>query len=126
MSKNFQGFSKATIKFFNNLKANNNKTWFENHRKEYEADILNPMRALVSDLSGHMLKIDSLFEVTPAIDKTISIVTPGLPKINHLISQQCGFLSKGQIKTGKILLFIFLKLHQSGIGMVWVFIMLPQ
>jgi uncharacterized protein (DUF2461 family) len=26
-----------TLKFLKDLKKNNNKTWFDNHRKEYEA-----------------------------------------------------------------------------------------
>lgn len=36
----FQGFSPETLKFLRALKANNNKAWFERHRKDYEKHVL--------------------------------------------------------------------------------------
>ena len=68
----FGGFSRNTLKFLKALKANNNKTWFEKHREEYNIHVLEPLRNLVTDLGEFMLDIDPYFEITPAVNKTIS------------------------------------------------------
>ena len=68
----FEGFSEQTIDFLTDLQNNNTKSWFESNRDNYEKYLLNPMRELVMELGGFMLTIDPLFEVTPAVNKTIS------------------------------------------------------
>ena len=68
----FQGFAPETFEFLRNLKANNNKTWFEAHRQAYQEYLLQPLRDLVVEMGGFMLTIDPYFEVRPAINKTIS------------------------------------------------------
>ena len=70
--KRFRGFSPKTLKFLRGLKANNNKTWFQAHRADYEDYVLQPLRELVTDLGDLMLDIDPSFEITPAVNKTIS------------------------------------------------------
>jgi len=52
--------------------TNNNKTWFENHRYDYKEFVLGPLCDLVTDLGDFMLDIDPRFEITPAVNKTIS------------------------------------------------------
>jgi uncharacterized protein (TIGR02453 family) len=68
----FNGFSDKTFEFLRNLEKNNNKEWFEKHRNDYLNYLLNPMKVLVEELCFTMLDIDSLIEVTPAINKTVS------------------------------------------------------
>jgi uncharacterized protein (TIGR02453 family) len=68
----FRGFSPKTLKFLRGLKANNNKAWFQAHRANYEDYVLQPLRDLVTDLGDFMLDIDPSFEITPAVNKTIS------------------------------------------------------
>lgn len=70
--KKFKGFSPKTLKFLKDLKANNNKVWFKAHKADYEDYVLQPMRDLVTDLDDFMLDIDPYFEITPAVNKTIS------------------------------------------------------
>ena len=70
--KRFKGFSPKTLKFLKDLKNNNNKTWFKTHKADYEDYVLRPMKDLVSDLGYSMLDIDPCFEITPAVNKTIS------------------------------------------------------
>jgi uncharacterized protein (TIGR02453 family) len=70
--RKFNGFSPKTLKFLRGLKANNNKAWFEGHRADYEQYVLGPLRDLVTDLGDFMLDIDMRFEITPAVNKTIS------------------------------------------------------
>lgn len=61
----FNGFTPQTIQFFKDLKENNYKEWFENHRSVYENELLNPFRDLVSALSPGMYNIDPDFELRP-------------------------------------------------------------
>jgi uncharacterized protein (TIGR02453 family) len=69
---NFTGFKKEAISFLRELKKNNNKAWFHAHKDEYVEYLLDPLKDLVADLSGYMLTIDPVFNVTPAVNKTIS------------------------------------------------------
>ena len=43
-------FSKRSLTFFRQLKRNNEKSWFEAHRDEYENEVRAPMRELIEDL----------------------------------------------------------------------------
>lgn len=70
--RKFKGFSPRTFKFFRQLKAHNNKVWFEAHRADYETYVLQPLRNLVVDLDDFMLTIDPDFEIAPVVNKTIS------------------------------------------------------
>ena len=70
--RKFNGFSPKTLKFLRGLKANNNKAWFQAHREDYDAYVLGPLQDLVADLGEFMLGIDPRFEITPAVNKTIS------------------------------------------------------
>jgi len=68
----FNGFSPTTITFLLGLKTNNNKAWFLAHEDEYRQTLLEPMRDLVCALAETMLDIDSEFETSPTVNKTIS------------------------------------------------------
>ncbi len=68
----FKGFSPKALTFLSDLYNNNNKVWFETHRRRYEEYLLDPLRNLVTDLGGLMLAIDPFLEISPAINKTIS------------------------------------------------------
>lgn len=65
MSTGFKGFTPKTIQFLNDLKENNYKEWFEEHRDVYEKELLNPFKELVVSLSPTMHNIDPLFEQRP-------------------------------------------------------------
>ncbi len=68
----FQGFSKETITFLRGIRDNNNKPWFEAHRSDYDNHVIADLKDLVVDLGAAMKKIDPAFDVTPAINKTVS------------------------------------------------------
>lgn len=72
MAGAFKGFSPEALNYLTAVKLNNSKEWFETHRTDYNELILTPFKSLVSDLSDYILAIDYLFEVTPAVNKTIS------------------------------------------------------
>lgn len=68
----FEGFSPRTLDFLFENRLHDSKSWFEEHRGEYEQFVLNPLRGLVSALTPTMLDIDPLFTVDPAVNKTIA------------------------------------------------------
>ncbi len=55
----FSGFTPATIQFFKDLKENNNKPWFDEHKPVYEKEILNRMKDLVAAMTPAMCAIDA-------------------------------------------------------------------
>lgn len=48
-AQEFTGFTDATLDFLSGLKANNNREWFAEHKKNYEAAVKKPAKAF-SDL----------------------------------------------------------------------------
>jgi len=70
--QHFQGFSRKTFAFLEDIGRHNEKGWFDTHRADYQTHVLQPLRDLVTDLGHFMLTIDVSFEVTPAVGKTIS------------------------------------------------------
>lgn len=50
----FSGFSKKGLSFLQELKSNNTKEWFENHKHIYEEHILQPNRDFVVEMGEHI------------------------------------------------------------------------
>jgi uncharacterized protein (TIGR02453 family) len=50
----------------------NSRAWFNEHRGDYQRLVLEPLRALVTELTPTMLAIDPLFTVEPKVNKTIA------------------------------------------------------
>ena len=61
----FTGFTVETFQFFKDLKENNNKPWFDEHKKVYESEVLDKMKALVVAMTPAMQSIDSKFDFRP-------------------------------------------------------------
>lgn len=61
--RKFKGFYRETLLFLKDLRANNNKAWFEENRQLYERYLLEPLSDLVKDLGKEMLKIDPFLRV---------------------------------------------------------------
>ncbi len=70
VEKKFNGFTDETIKFLNELKFNNDKTWFESNRETYIKHVKNLFYDLIADLNPTMISIDPQFEMRP--EKIIS------------------------------------------------------
>ncbi|MGK9475744.1 DUF2461 domain-containing protein [Melioribacter sp. OK-6-Me] len=64
-------FPTAPLAFLKKLKKNNNRNWFEEHRREYEEDFLKPAQAFVEIMSMHLIEIKPSFQAVPKIDKSI-------------------------------------------------------
>ena len=65
-------FSDKTIDFLFENRVVDNKTWFLEHRSEYESLVLEPLRELVTALTPAMLSIDPLLICDPKVGRSIS------------------------------------------------------
>ncbi len=50
----FTGFPKKTLNFFEDLKANNNKEWFTEHKEDYVAYVQEPALGFVKDMGERL------------------------------------------------------------------------
>ena len=53
----FTGFPRDTFAFLRGLAANNNKSWFDEHRADYETFCMAPARAFIEALGPRLKKI---------------------------------------------------------------------
>lgn len=51
MAQEFSGFSRAAFSFWTGLERNNNRTWFQAHRDQYEQEVRRPMQLLIDELA---------------------------------------------------------------------------
>ncbi len=64
-------FSQKTLDFLVLNHIKDSRTWFEEHRGEYQDVVLQPLQELVRALTPQMLQIDDEFVTEPRVDKTI-------------------------------------------------------
>jgi len=67
----FEGFSKKTLPFLQSIRENNNKEWFELHKKEYEALILNPSRLFVVEMGEHLQALEPTIQAIPKTNHSL-------------------------------------------------------
>ena len=58
-------FSDKTFKFLRALARNNSRPWFEEHRKDYEAQLKGPFQRLIADLEPDLLAISPHYRADP-------------------------------------------------------------
>lgn len=61
----FNGFPKEGIAYLKKLKRNNNRTWFEHHKEEYENHVKLPMQSLIVALQPHFARFAPEFDLSP-------------------------------------------------------------
>jgi len=61
----FQGFPKEGIKFLHQLKRNNNRSWFEKHKEEFESSVKVPMQSYIMTLQAHFARFAPEFDLNP-------------------------------------------------------------
>lgn len=66
------GFTPDALTFLRDVHRKNSKAWFDGHKEEYEQVLLAPLRQLVMDVSGAIVRIDVRIEIAPLVNKTIS------------------------------------------------------
>ncbi len=61
----FSGFPKEGIQFLRRLKKNNNRTWFEKHKHEYEEHLKLPMESFIFSLQPSFHSFAPEFDLSP-------------------------------------------------------------
>lgn len=61
----FEGFSPSALRFLRDLAKHNDRAWFVPRKEFYEAELLEPLRALVADASAAMRKANVPLEGDP-------------------------------------------------------------
>ena len=67
----FNGFTKKTIEFLKDLKNNNTKVWFEDHRYIWENEIRKPTEAFVCEMGETLQIIDPNINFEPKVGKSL-------------------------------------------------------
>lgn len=67
----FAGFSKNTIQFFEELRENNDRHWFEQHRDIYENYVLEPAKAFVLAMGARLREIAPRILAIPRVNKSL-------------------------------------------------------
>lgn len=68
----FPGFRPQAFDFLMEVRLHNSKAWFEAHRADYQRELVDPFKALITDVTPLMLAIDPAIQTTPAVSRTIS------------------------------------------------------
>ncbi len=71
----FEGFSAGLFRFLSGLAENNNKPWFDEHRLEYEGEVLGPIKAFVAELGPIMHMLNEDIETEPRVGRTVSRIS---------------------------------------------------
>ena len=61
----FQAFNAQTFDFFDLLNANNNRDWFNEHRRDYERQVLQPALDFIIAMAPVLAKISTRFDAIP-------------------------------------------------------------
>jgi len=67
----FNGFPKEYFSFFNTLKKNNSRQWFEKHRGEYDEFVMHPAREFVIEMGEKLRKIAPGVNAIPKVNKSL-------------------------------------------------------
>lgn len=67
----FAGFPKQAVRFLAGLRANNDKSWFEAHRPDYQEALLTPAVAFIQALAPRLRRIDPAIQVEPRVNGSI-------------------------------------------------------
>lgn len=67
----FGGFSQKTVLFFEELSANNQREWFNQHRSDYQQYVMEPAEQLVIEIGNRLTKFSPSIVADPRINKSI-------------------------------------------------------
>lgn len=71
MPSGFNGFTKQTVQFWQELKKNNKKTWFDQHRELYDEHVVAPAREFVAAMGARLKKIAPDIQAIPQVNKSL-------------------------------------------------------
>jgi uncharacterized protein (TIGR02453 family) len=67
----FNGFKQEGLDFLDQIKANNTKVWFEEHRHIWEENILKPNVAYVEEMGEHLIALAPFIKALPKVSGSL-------------------------------------------------------
>ena len=67
----FTGFNKHTLAFFKALKKNNDKVWFRQNKKDFDAHVITPAKAFVASMGEYLQELAPNIIAIPKTDRSI-------------------------------------------------------
>ncbi len=67
----FKGFYRETVHFFLRLRGNNDRDWFQTHKKGFEDCVLNPAKAFVVDMGARLKSLSPDIMAVPKINRSL-------------------------------------------------------
>lgn len=67
----FTGFPPEAVKFFKGLKENNNKTWFEARKSDYQKFVLEPAQDFIVEIGSLLKNLSPGIHAEPRVNKSI-------------------------------------------------------
>ncbi len=71
LKTNFDGFPAASVKFYEQLALNNSKTWFAEHKADFETHVMQPTRDFVFEMGKSLSHIAPRIIADPRMDRSI-------------------------------------------------------
>ena len=67
----FDGFPRELLTFFNQLKKNNTREWFDSHREDYETFVKQPAAEFVLSMGERLKEIAPGINVIPRVNQSL-------------------------------------------------------
>jgi uncharacterized protein (TIGR02453 family) len=71
LTTGFAGFPRECVEFYAQLAQNNNKTWFDGHKAEFEKYVMDPARSFVFEMGRLLTTIAPKVTADPRVNKSI-------------------------------------------------------
>ena len=71
MTATFDGFPRRCVRFFEELRANNDKLWFDAHRADYDAHVMEPSRAFVGAMGERLRDLSPALNADPKVNRSL-------------------------------------------------------
>ena len=71
MASSFQGFSRDLLSFFKALAKNNNKAWFDEHRRDYQGLLIEPAKQFVAAMAPELQRLSKNVRAEPRVNGSI-------------------------------------------------------
>jgi uncharacterized protein (TIGR02453 family) len=67
----FNGFPPEAVTFFQELQNNNNKTWFDAHKPDYQKYVMEPAQEFIEEMGLRLKQVSPGIHAEPRVNRSI-------------------------------------------------------
>ena len=67
----FDGFPPEAVTFFKQLQDNNNKTWFDAHKPDYQKYVMDPAQGFIEEMGAKLEQLSPGIHADPRVNRSI-------------------------------------------------------